>query len=168
MFRLASWLLVALVLGGLAFIGMTATQLPPIVATHFGAGGAANGWMSRDGYTTFALLLTVLLPLVVFASVGWLPYRFERFVNLPHRDVWLGPAHRAETLAWLRAFGVGFALLMALLAIGLHAAILAAHAQSPPQLHEPAFIAGLVAFVAVIVGAVIAMQTRFRRLPDRR
>ena len=168
MFRLASWLLVALVLGGLAFIGMTATQLPPIVATHFGAGGAANGWMSRDGYTTFALLLTVLLPLVVFASVGWLPYRFERFVNLPHRDVWLGPAHRAETLAWLRAFGVGFALLMALLAIGLHAAILAAHAQSPPQLHEPAFIAGLVAFVAAVVGAVIAMQMRFRRLPDRR
>ena len=168
MFRLASWLLVALVLGGLAFIGMTATQLPPIVATHIGAGGAANGWMSRDGYTTFALLLTVLLPLVVFASVGWLPYRFERFVNLPHRDVWLGPAHRAETLAWLRAFGVGFALLMALLAIGLHAAILAAHAQSPPQLHEPAFIAGLVAFVAAVVGAVIAMQMRFRRLPDRR
>jgi uncharacterized membrane protein len=168
MFRLASWLLVALVLGGLAFIGMTATQLPPIVATHFGAGGAANGWMSRDGYTIFALLLTILLPLVVCASVGWLPYRFERFPNLPHRDVWLGPARRAETVAWLRAFGVGLALLMALLAIGLHAAILAAHAQSPPRLHEPAFIAGLMAFVATVVGAVIAMQMRFQRLPDRR
>jgi hypothetical protein len=168
MFRLASWLLVALVPGGLAFIGMTATQLPPIVATHFAAGGAANGWMSRDGYTIFALLLTVLLPLVVYASVGWLPYRFVRFVNLPHRDVWLGPARRAETVAWLRAFGVGLALLIALLAIGLHAAILAAHAQSPPRLHEPAFIAGLVALVAAVVGAVIAMQMRFRRLPDRR
>ena len=91
MLRLSSWLLVALVLGGLAFVGMTATQLPPIVATHFGAGGVADGWMSRDGYTIFAMLLTLLLPLVVFASVGWLPYRFERFVNLPHRDVWLAP-----------------------------------------------------------------------------
>jgi len=118
MLRLASWRLVALVLGGLAFVGMTATQLPPIVATHFGAGGVADGWMSRDGYTIFAMLLTVLLPLVVFASVGWLPYRCERFVNLPHRDVWLAPPHRAATLAWLRGFGVGLALLMALLAGG--------------------------------------------------
>jgi uncharacterized membrane protein len=168
MLRLASWLLVALVLGGLAFVGMTAAQLPPTVATHFGAGGVANGWMSRDGYTIFAMLLTLLLPLVVFASVGWLPHRFERFVNLPHRDAWLGPAHRAATQAWLRAFGVGLALLMALLAIGLHAAILAAHARSPPRLDEPAFIAGLVVFVAVVVGAAIAMQMRFRRPPPRR
>ena len=168
MLRLASWLLVALVLGGLAFVGMTATQLPPTVATHFGAGGVANGWMSRGGYTVFAMLLTLMLPLVVFASVGWLPYRFERFVNLPHRDAWLGAAHRAATLAWLRAFGVGLALLMALLAIGLHAAILAAHAQSPPRLDEPVFIAGLLVFVAAVVGAVIAMQMRFRRPPHRR
>jgi hypothetical protein len=31
-----------------------------------------------------------------------------------------------------------------------------------------ALVAGLGAFVATVIGAVISMQTRFRRLPDRR
>ncbi len=58
MTRLAGWLVVALVAAGVVFVAATAGQLPPTVATHFGAGGAANGWMSRGGYTVFALALT--------------------------------------------------------------------------------------------------------------
>jgi uncharacterized membrane protein len=162
MARLAGWLALALVLCGLAFIAVTAGELPAVVATHFGAGGRANGWMPRNGYLVFALVLQTLLPLSVYGGVAWLPRRFEGLLNLPHRDYWLAPARREATLAWLRGFGAWLAAAMALFAIGIHAAILAANARTPARLDEPAFIGGLVAFVAAIIGGVIAMSVRFR------
>ncbi|HEX4885934.1 MAG TPA: DUF1648 domain-containing protein [Casimicrobiaceae bacterium] len=165
MTRLASWLLAALVLCGLAFVAATAGALPPRVATHFGAGGMANGWMAREGYVAFALLLQLVLPVMLFLGVGWLPGRLGRFTNLPHREYWLAPPQRPVTLGWLRGLGATMGCAMALLASGLHAAILDANARTPPRLDEPLFLAGLVAFGVVIVGCVIAMHRRFRRAP---
>ncbi len=168
MTRLAGWLVVALVAAGVVFVAATAGQLPPTVATHFGAGGAANGWMSRGGYTVFALALTVVLPLVLYAGFGWLPHRFERFVNLPNRDYWLAATRREGTIAWLRAAGTALAILAALLSIGVHAMILDANAKRPPRLDEPVFLAGLAVFVVGVVGVTIAVQRKFRRVPARR
>jgi hypothetical protein len=168
MARLGTWLLVALVACGLAFIVMTAGALPPRVATHFGGGGGANGWMPREGYAWFALGFQLLLPAGLYFGIGWMPARFDRFTNLPHRDYWLAPARRASTLRWLRGFGAGMACAGSLLATGVHMAILDANARTPPRLDEPAFIAGMVAFVAVVIGSVIVMNVRFRSVPQRR
>jgi uncharacterized membrane protein len=166
--RLATWGLVALVFAGLVFVAATAGSLPERVATHFAAGGAANGWMTRGGYTVFALALTAGLPLSVFLAVGVMPARFERFTNLPHRDYWLAPRQRERTIAWLRGFGARLGMAFALLAVGLHAAILEANARTPPRLNEPVFIAGLVMFVALVAAAVIVLQVKFRNVPQRR
>jgi hypothetical protein len=51
----------------------TSASLPARVATHFGRGGYANGWMTHDGYLMFILAFTVLLPLSVVMLVGVLP-----------------------------------------------------------------------------------------------
>jgi hypothetical protein len=165
--RFAVWLLPALILCGVTFVGVTTGTLPPRVATHFASGGMANGWMPRDGYLWFALVLQ-LLPLGLFLGIGWLPVRFDRFTNLPHRDYWLAPARREATAAWLRGMGASLACAMALLLIGLHAAILDANARMPPRLDEPLFIAGLVTFVAVVIAGVIAMHVKFRNVPRHR
>jgi hypothetical protein len=166
--RLAFWLLLGLVLAGAAFIVATSGALPSRVATHFGRGGAADGWMPRQGYTGLMVLLEVLLPLVVFGALGHLPRRAERFLNLPHRDDWLAPERRAGTVASLRGFGAAFGIATALMLIGVHAAVLDANAKSPPQLDETLFVAGLAAFVVIMLATTIAMHRRFRRLPGRR
>lgn len=168
MTRLASWLVVALVLCGVVFIVATAGSLPATVATHFGGGGRANGWMTRSGYTIFSLLLTVLLPLVLYGGLGWLPSRVERFVNLPHRDYWLAAPRREETLRWLQGAGAVLGILTALLTIGVHAMILDANAKSPPRLDEPTFLLGLGVFVAGVIACTIAIHRKFRRVPVRR
>lgn len=165
MTRVATAVLAAVVLCGLGYIAVTAGQLPAVVATHFGGGGAANGWMSRDGYVVFQLLLMLLLPLTLYGGTAWLPRRFERFVNIPHRDYWLAPPQREATIAWLRAFGAGIAIAAGVFVIGLHALILAANANAPARLDEPTFIALLVVFVTSILGAVIGLQIKFRRAP---
>ena len=35
------------------FVWLTSAALPPVVASHFGPGGVANGFMGRGMYTTF-------------------------------------------------------------------------------------------------------------------
>ena len=45
----------------------TSAQLPARVASHFGRGGYANGFMSHDAYVLFMLAMTTILPLVVVA-----------------------------------------------------------------------------------------------------
>jgi uncharacterized membrane protein len=163
MARLASWLVVAVVTLGAVFVAATSGQLPERVATHFGPGGVANGWMPRVTYVALTLAFAVLLPLIVAGAVGWLPARFERFLNVPHRDHWLAPARREQTLATLQGYGAVMAIATALMAVGAHAAVLAANRHSPPRLDEPIFLAGLGVLVAVILGCVVAMHRRFRR-----
>lgn len=163
--RLLLALVAVAILGGLAYVGVTGPQLPPVVATHFGRGGMADGWMPRSGYVGFALGLTLLLPLIVLAGTAWLPGRFPRGVNLPHRELWLAPAHRAATIGTLRRYGSIMALASALFAIALHAFVLAANARSPARLDEPAFLVLLGAYAAVMIGGAIGMTARFRRPP---
>src|ERR1700682_6716418 len=103
--RLSLVLFVTLLIAGLAFIVGTIGQLPPRVASHFGAAGQTNAWMSRDGYALFILGFGTLFPMFIVASIAWLPHVMSRGVKLPNRDYWLAPARRGETLATLEAFG---------------------------------------------------------------
>jgi len=167
MTRLASWLLLGIVLAGAAFIAATSGALPPRVATHFGAGGAANGWMPRHGYTWTMTALQVVLPLVLFGALGQLPKRAERYVNLPHRDYWLAPERRAATVATLRGYGAAMGMVTALFLIAVHAAILDANSHAPPRLDVPMFIGGLAAFVVALVVVGASMFREFRRAPGR-
>jgi uncharacterized membrane protein len=163
MVRLASWLTVGLAALGLVFVLATAGQLPERVATHFGPGGIANGWMTRDGYRLLAMALVVLLPLSSLAVTTWISRDPRRITRLPHRDFWLAPERREETMATLRGFGGIVGVLGALFAIGLHVGILSANAKSPPRLDEPMFIAGTVLFGAATLIAVVGLRLRFRR-----
>ena len=79
----------------------TSAGLPERVATHFGSGGLANGWMRHDVYLAFMLLMSTLLPLVVVVLTGFVPRIAVSQIKIANRDHWLSPARRAETLAWL-------------------------------------------------------------------
>lgn len=164
MARIASWLVVAVVLCGAAFVAATTGDLPLRVATHFGRGGAANGWMTRDGYLAFALAFTVLLPLVVLVVTGFTPRWFPGCFNVPHGAQWLAPPHRERTLAWMQGFAAFMGLATASFAIAVHALILAANASTPPRLDEGLFIGVLVTFVAALLAGIVAMYARFRHV----
>jgi uncharacterized membrane protein len=89
--------------------------LPTRVAVHFGAGGAANGWGTKDGFFT-TLGITYLILVVVF---GALPLLFrltpDSMINLPNKEYWLSPERREEThdrLANQMLFVGGMAILL--------------------------------------------------------
>src|SRR5579859_7642041 len=93
--------LLALVLLSTGYLGLvagTASLLPEPVAIHFGLGGEADRWTGRSQAVFFFEALTVVpLIFVVLALVlRWSP---AGAFNLPHRDYWLAPERRAQTIS---------------------------------------------------------------------
>jgi len=162
MSRIAPLLLALLVATAVAIVLATSALLPATVATHFGAGGRANGFMTRIGYQLFYCALIVFLPMAIYAGLGWLPARFPRLVNLPNRDYWLTEPRLQSSLAALRLFGVALATVIIALFVGAHWLILEAHERTPPTLAEGAFFGLVVGFVMAVVIFIILLYVRFR------
>jgi hypothetical protein len=155
--------LFALAMGGAALtIVATAGGLPPVVASHFGAGGRASGWMAREAYLGLMLALTILLPLAIVAALSWLPRIAPGAVNLPNRAHWLAPARRRETLDALAVFACAFGGVLAGFLAGVHLLVVAAHAGPSPRLDETLFLALLGAFGVATALWVAALLRRFR------
>jgi uncharacterized membrane protein len=92
-----------------------ASSLPERMASHFDAQGVANGFQSRAGFlgtcAGFELGLFIL-----FAALPTLMHALpSQLINLPHRDHWLQPDRKVQSLA--RAAGLLDWFLMATLAL---------------------------------------------------
>lgn len=72
--------------------------LPQRVASHFGANGVADGWMSRGAFGA-TYVGTVVLMAMLFGGISALVRRLPvGLINLPHREYWLAAPRREETL----------------------------------------------------------------------
>jgi uncharacterized membrane protein len=162
MHRLA-WLVFVLCLAVAAsYIVATTGALPDKVASHFGPGNAANGFMTRSGYLLFMLFFALVLPLFLAAMVGLLPRLRPQSINLPHREHWLDATHLDATLNALSAYGAWLGVLVVLFTAALHYVLLAANASSPPQLPGGLFWMLVVAFLVAMAAWIGALFLRFR------
>ncbi|MFO1314750.1 MAG: DUF1648 domain-containing protein [Burkholderiales bacterium] len=141
----------------------TSADLPSRVASHFGNGGAANGWMSRDGYVVLMLALTTLVPLFVVALTGFIPRIAASQIKIADRDHWLSPARQSETLAWLASHACWLGLVLMLFLGGIHVLTVQANARVPARLAEPHFFVLLGLFLALLVAWIAGLAVRFRR-----
>lgn len=144
-------ILLCVLTAAIAFELLSVKSLPSIVASHFGVGGAANGFMPRGAYIGFMLALTVGLPLLLTLMHGSLRFVQPRFMNLPNREYWLAPERAEQTYAYLRAHGSWFAIMVAAFLCFVHGLVLQANAVQPPHLRESLLVAGLAVFVIVLV-----------------
>ena len=151
-----------------ALVGWTAQAMPAVVASHFAAGGAADGSMSRSEYATFIVTLVVAVPSLLFLG-GILAARLPaRFVNVPNRRYWLAPERRADTVASLGKFGVACAYLTLGLLCAIHGLVVHANSLRPPHLAQTPLL-GIVALylVALFVGMLLSVR-RFLSVPPTR
>jgi len=157
-------LLLPLALAAL-YVWASSRALPAVVATHFGAGGAANGYMKHDAYVRFMLAFVVLLPwLVNFAMERMLAAPGAR-INLPHRDHWLSEAQRAPTIDYLLRHMRWFGLLLVAFLCAMHSLVVRANAAVPPALDSTRFGIALGAYLLATVLWIVALRRRFRRPP---
>ena len=95
-------------------------QLPERMASHFGPGGKADGWMSKQENMIFYLAL-VSISAALWASIGWILKKSpDESINIPNKEYWLAPERREQTLMrmghQLSTFGIAtVAFLMAVM-----------------------------------------------------
>jgi uncharacterized membrane protein len=141
----------------------TSAQMPARVASHFGRGGLANGFMSHDGYVLFMLAMTTLLPLAVVACVGLIPRIATSRLSLRYREHWLAPERRATTLATLATWGCAFGILLIVFLTSIHFLTLEANMRSPARLDEADFFTVLIAFLVMLALWIGFLAFRFGR-----
>src|SRR5664279_3490148 len=101
-------LLVLVVAGG--FVWLTSGELPPVVASHFGPGGTANGFMGKGMYIAVMLAVVVAVPALVGMSGQLVRVLPVQLVNLPNKQYWLAPERRAATIESLSSVSAVFSL----------------------------------------------------------
>jgi len=153
--------LVCLTVFAVAFVIYTTRYLPETVATHFGAGNQANGWMSRDFYLLFMLSFMIGISSFVSLAVGTLPRKFPQWTNVPNRDYWLSVERRDESLKYLNAHGKRLGCLIVMMMLGMHYTILIANHMRPPMLPVSTFSSVLFGFVLALIWWIVRLYRRF-------
>ena len=169
----APWILTLSVAVILVWLGVLAWQvavLPDRVPTHFGAGGEADGWSSRNG----ALAFSALLPLVVVLPMplmSRLVVSAPEFINAPNKQWWTASGARLRRFERLLREDLWLIteLTLALLVAGQVGIVMAARSGTD-QMPGWALPGALVVFI-VGLGAVLARMFvggRYAEQPDLR
>lgn len=153
--------LICLTVFALVFVIYTSQYLPDRVATHFGANGQADGWMTRNGYLLFMSALMIGMTTLVSFVVGTLPRKFPHWTNVPHRDFWLGKQHREESMLFLSAHGKRLGYVIVMMMLAMHYIILLANHTRPPVLPGAKFSAVLMGFVIALIWWIVRFYRRF-------
>lgn len=152
-----------LLLAAALLIPPLAGKLPDIVAVHFNAAGAADGFAPRAACRSFMLAFTLGAPLIVAASTGLLPRLLPAsMINIPSRAYWLAPERAAETVAFLSEQGIWFGCVFLVFLYGVDWMLVKANSAVPPVLDSTNFIGMLVIFFALIGCLMVRMFRRFR------
>jgi hypothetical protein len=147
------------------FILLSGQSLPPIVASHFTAGGNADSFMPRNAYLGLMLVMAVGVPILLALGYSLLHLVPPHLVSLPNRDYWLSPERTAETFAFLRKHGIYLSALMATFLCFIHWLVVRANELQPPHLSASLFMTGLVPFLLAVAVWIGVLFVRFRRCP---
>lgn len=144
---------------------VTGTQLPERVASHFGAGGTANGWMSRGSHVRYMLIFGTLFPLAVPVVCYCIRFLPVALVNIPRREHWLAPERKAETVGWIFRHAVWLGGLSVCFVAGSHWMVVDANLHSPPRLSTALLVMVTGGFLAGLVWWIVVLLRRFMRVP---
>lgn len=157
------WIAFALaLLFAIFYFSTTVSSLPPLVASHFDGAGFPTAHMTHEFYIKFVFAMGVGFP-IAMVTLLTVVYSKASDMKLPNRDYWLAPERIARTRALLVAHGVCFGCLMVAMVCYMHWLILIAHRSVPPRLSNQLVMGGLLVFMAIAVGWVIAVLRAFRR-----
>jgi hypothetical protein len=148
-----------------AYVWWTMPQLPPHIAIHFGTNGVPNNWATPAEYVRFTLIMGAAVPAFILGIFALVRFGDGSLMNIPHKDYWLAPERRKETMDFVLARGCVFTALFIGFFAGVHYFILVANAQAPVML--PGKYVGWVGgcFLAAAIAWTAAFVTHFSRKP---
>lgn len=157
--------LLAALLLAIVFVFVTGSSLPPVVASHFIVGGAADGSMPRSSYLLFTIVLLAGLPLLIALLSSVSTFLPIRFINLPNREYWLAPERQDETWPYIREQGCHFGVMLIVFLCFIHWLVIRANSHNPPLFPESLFFICMAVFLVGLVVWLGRFVAHFRRLP---
>jgi len=140
-------------------------RIPEILGSHFARGGFVNGWQTKAAFFSTELAMIVLATVVAFGIPSIVAAVPVSLINLPHKEYWLAPERRENTLAYIRVWSAWFGCgLLAFLLFVMELAF-RANLHTPPQFNNAAFVPALLAFVAFDTMLVLCLILHFARTP---
>lgn len=136
--------------------------MPDPMASHFGTGGAANGWMSKDGFFIFeaALFLLMILSFIV------MPWYFEKNkvragINMPNKEYWLAPERIDYFYKYFRVSFLWFGVATLILLVGTMQLTFEANLQANPVLNNTKFLIIFVGYMTFVIVWMILFYQKF-------
>jgi uncharacterized membrane protein len=159
--RLSCILFTALLIG-VAWVSLRdLAAMPERVAIHFGANGAADGWITHTGYRSFILAFVIGVPVVLVGLMAGLPRLTNGAGQIPHSAYWFAPERRQMTLAFLTRHSCWLGCLTIAATYGVHVTILRANAVSPPAPDDERLFTMLIVYVLGLVWWTTTLIRRF-------
>jgi uncharacterized membrane protein len=142
-------------------------QLPEVVASHFNARGAANGWQTKSAFFGFLVGVSVLAAVVGFGIPRLIAAMPPELINLPNKRYWLAPEQRADTMEFLNGYFAWFGcvLFVVILVTFDYALQSNLHPGNRPGISRMWFL--LAGFLLFAILSMARMFRRFARVPPQ-
>jgi len=165
--RLPKSIFFALVALGAVQLSFYAPRIPEILGSHFSPSGFVNGWQTKTAFFATELAIIALATVVSFGVPRIIAAVPASVINLPHKEYWLAPERREDTLAYIRVWSAWFSCgLLAFLLFAMEL-VFRANLRTPPQFNNAAFVPALLAFVVFDTILVLRLILYFSKTPDR-
>jgi uncharacterized membrane protein len=79
-------------------------RLPDQVASHFTISGQPDGWSEKSHFVYFSLGMYAFLTVLFSIIALFIPRLPDSLINLPHKDYWLDPQRRNQTMDSMSRF----------------------------------------------------------------
>ncbi len=157
---------VLLAVGAAIYFSSLYAQLPEVMALHFNARGAPNGWQTKSAFFSVLIGVSVLAAVVGFGVPRLITLLPPEFINLPNKSYWLAPERRAETMDFLNGYFAWFGCaLFAVILITINFALQANfHPERRPDATPMWYV--LAGFLSFVIVSSIRMVSKFLRLPQ--
>ncbi len=164
--RLPNSIFFALVALGAAQVSFYAPRIPELLGSHFSRGGFVNGWQTKAAFFATELAMIILATVVSFGIPRIIAAAPVAFINLPHKEYWLAPERREDTLAYIRVWSVWFGCGLLAFLLFVMELVFRANLHSPPQFNNAAFVPALLAFVAFDAMLILRLILHFSKIQD--
>jgi uncharacterized membrane protein len=165
--RLPNSIFFALVALGAVQVSFYAPRIPELLGSHFSRGGFVNGWQTKAAFFATELAMIILATVVSFGIPRIIAAAPVALINLPHKEYWLAPEQREDTLAYIRVWSAWFGCGLLAFLLFVMELVFRANLHTPPQFNNAAFVPALLVFVVFDTMLVLRLILHFSRTPGR-
>lgn len=163
--RLPKGLFLLLAISASIYLAHYYPRLPRVVASHFDQHGFANGWETKQRFFELFAGMTLLSAFLVFAVPTIIALMPSQLINLPNKQYWLGPEHRAASMQFLSAWSAWFGCAVYIVILLAFDYAVQTNLRAPYGPNPARLWYSLVVFAAFTLIWTIRLFGRFGRVP---